>query len=142
MFVESASPRLLTKLRVACGVHQAIYPMFIIVLVALKRMRAEHTAYMFSTHISFDPPPKSPHMDTDTDADTDTRTGSSASARRSGAGSPDRNGDGETSLNMSRSPNAPKLMVCGGLSDASGHACRAGVVPPAMVAEVGEDEAD
>ena len=123
------------------GVYQAIYPMFIIVLVALKRMRAEHTAYVFSTHISFDPPPKSPHTDTDTDTNTDmdTRTGSSASTRTGGAGSPDRNGDGETSLSLSRSPNARRLVVCP--PDASGHAGRAGFVPPPMVAEVPEDEA-
>ena len=108
--------------------------MFIIVLVALKRMRAEHTAYMFSTHISFDPPPKEPHTDTD-GTDTDTRTGSSSSTRGAGSGiGPDRDGV------MSRSPNAPTLVVCP--PDASGHAGRTEVVPRPMLAEGQEDEAE
>ncbi|RPD52786.1 hypothetical protein L227DRAFT_658664, partial [Lentinus tigrinus ALCF2SS1-6] len=52
----------------------AIYPMFIIVVVTLKRTQATHT-YVFSTHISSHPPPLSLAKTTDGDG------GSGASAR-------------------------------------------------------------
>ena len=53
--------------------------MFIVVIVALKHMHAEYTAYMLSMHISFRvdprPDPESPHTDRDTDTDTNTHIG-------------------------------------------------------------------
>ena len=105
--------------------------MFIIVIVALKHMRAEYTAYMLSMHISFrvDPPPdpESPHTDRDTDTDTGTGTGtdthidigsSAATSCGSGSGSdPAADRDSEV---MSRSLNGAGLMVCPRVG--SGHA--------------------